>query len=99
MKVIFVSVKRIHTSLVHKINTPKSESSLLQPQQGLNGGITSLTLTMYTINFLQAQTFSTELTSLAFIFLFLSFLKPEVKTISYMLVSIDLEPEHNIFQH
>lgn len=99
MKVIFVSVKRLHVSLVHQINTPKTESSLLQPQHGLNGGIPSLTLAMYTINSLQAHTFSTELTSLAFIFLCLSFLKPEVKTISYILVSIDLEPEHNIFQH
>lgn len=99
MKVIFVPVKRLHASLVHKINPPKTESSLLQPPRGLNGGIASLTLAIYTINSLQVHTFSTELTSLAFIFLFLSFLKPKVKTISYILVSVDLEPEHNIFQH
>lgn len=55
MKVIFVSVKRIHMSLVHQINTPKTESSLLQSQRGINGGIASLTLSMTTINSLQAH--------------------------------------------
>lgn len=98
-KYCFYDGKGLHTSLVHKMSTPKTESSLMLSEHGLNWGIPSLTLAMHTINSLQAHTFSTEMTTFAFIFLFLSFSKAEVKTISYILVSIDLELEPKTFQH